>query len=171
MSLDFVPMRGSAVDLQRGLVIYPPRMLPASPPEDPALTEYQYAFYRGDDRIYGLGLFGSDLVVENEAQRELVFTLDLRRDGVLDAVLEFKRILGNDDEEFAFLKGLARGLVAVFERRADNDEPVRYVAVTDAAMLASRGIQVPDSAWTPSATEIVLAETRVPAHGYVGEVP
>lgn len=171
MPLDFEPRTGSAIDQESGLVIYPPRMLPASPPEDPAHTEYQYAFYRGDERIYGLGLFGSDMGIDNGGRRELVFTLDLGRDWVLDTVFEFKRLLGNDDDDFVFLKGLARGLVSVFEGRTDNDEDTRHVAVADAALLAGRGIPVPESTRRSSATGIVLAEAFVPAHIDGSEAP
>lgn len=171
MPLDFEPRTGSAIDLESGIVIYAPRMLPASPPEDPGRAEYQYAFYRGDDRIYGLGLFGSDMTVDKAGRRERVFTLDLARGQVLEMVFEFKRILENEDDDFVFLAGLARGLVAVFGNRPDDDADMRYVAVTDAALLAERGIRIPESVLQSVGDGIVLAETLVPARVVVGEGP
>jgi hypothetical protein len=120
------------------LTIYPPRLLPASPPVDPDGTEYQYAIFLDGKRFYGIGLNGSDAVVDKDGRRERVFLLDLGPDWVLDTVLRLKHMLEDDADDFDFLRGLARGLVGVFESRTDNDDDTRYLAVANAAALAAR---------------------------------
>lgn len=164
MSLDFKSQLGSAVDSSTGLVIYTPRMLPASPPESPDHTEYQYPLYLGGKRVYGLGLNGSDAVMEKVGRREWISKLDLGRDWVLDAVFEFKRMLGSGDGDFLFLQGLARGLVGVFEKDTNRGYDFRYLALTDAALLAQRGIAVPDDVARLPNGEVVLAEAFMPVH-------
>jgi len=170
MSLDFKPQLGSVVDSATGLTIYEPRLLPASPPADPDGTEYQYAIFLDGKRFYGIGLYGSDAVVDKEGRRQRVFLLDLGPGWVLDTVFELKNMLEDDDDDFAFLRGLARGLVGVFESRTDNDDDTRYLAVAGAAALAARGIAVPAGATRLPGGEVLLAESFVPAHadGNVG---
>ena len=73
MSLDFKPQPGSVVDSGTGLTIYPPRLLPAPPPADPDGIEYQYAIFLDGKRFYGIGLNGSDAVVDKDGRRERVF--------------------------------------------------------------------------------------------------
>ncbi|QQP94966.1 hypothetical protein [Lysobacter enzymogenes] len=164
MSLDFQPRLGSAVDADTGLTIYEPRLQPASPPASPDDTEYQYAIFLDGKRFYGLGLNGSDAVVDKAGRRERVFLLELGSAGALDAALDLKRRLANDEPDFVFLRELARGLVGVFETRTDNDDDTRYLAVVDAAALAERGIAAPESVARLADGELVLAEAFVPAH-------
>ena len=170
MPLDFKPQLGSVVDPGTGLTLYRPRLLPASPPADPDGTEYQYAIFLDGEHFYGIGLYGSDAVVDKDGRRERVFLLDLGPDWVLDAVFRLKHMVEDDDDDFDFLRGLARGLVGVFESRTDNDDDTRYLAVTGAAALAARGIAVPAGALCLPGGEVLLAESFVPAHadGIVG---
>ena len=162
MPFDFKYQSGWAVDPGTGLTVCQPRIVPTSPPANPDDIEYQYALHQGDDRYY-LGLFGKDAVLEKDGHRERVSTLDLGRDWVLDSVFGIKRDLGNGDDDFVFLQGLARGLVAVFERRRYNDDDERYVAVTNTALLTVRGVTVPDGVARWNSGEVVLAEIFVPA--------
>lgn len=164
MSLDFQPRQGSAVDPGTGLTLYPPRLLPASPPESPDDTEFQYAIFRDGKRFYGLGLVGSDAMVDKDGRREHLFLLDLSPVWVLDTVLELKRMLEDGSDDYAFLRGLARGLVAVFESRTDNDDDTRYLALIDPIALAERDIAVPADAARLPGGELLLAEAFVPAH-------
>jgi hypothetical protein len=60
MPLNFKSKARSAVDLDTGMVIHTPCMLPASPPEDPNHTEYQYMFWLGDEIVGGLVFFGTE---------------------------------------------------------------------------------------------------------------
>ena len=160
MPLDFKPQLGSAVDPGTRLTIYEPRMLPASPPADPDGTEYQYAIFLDGKRFYGIGLNGSNAVVNKDGRRERVFLLDLG----LDMVFRLKHMVEDYDDDFDFLRGLARGLVGVFESRTDNDDDTRYLAVTGAAALAARGIAVPAGALRLPGGEVLLAESFVPGH-------
>ena len=162
MPLNFKAQLGEAVDLDTGLSILSPRMLPASPPANPNDTEYQYTFYRDGESYDGLGLFGTDVVIEKDGRREGVSTLNLDREWLLDSVFRLKRDLGDDGDDFAFLQGLAYGLIAVFENHSDSDDG-RYVVVTDAALLAARGINVPNGVTRLNSGQIVLAEIFAPA--------
>lgn len=83
MPLNFEPRHGSAVDERNGIVITAPRVLPASPPEDPSHIEYQYLIHVHGERVDGLGLFGSDEFQGEGSLRERRFTLDLSRDWVI----------------------------------------------------------------------------------------
>ncbi|WP_312369110.1 hypothetical protein [Stenotrophomonas sp.] len=173
MPLNFEPHLDSAVDNSNGLWIPQPQMVPASPPEDPSHNEYRYAIYRGEERIAGIGCFGADLQVRSAGQRERVFTLDLGRDWVLDAVLELKRTLNSDESDFEFLRGLAKGLVSVFENRSRVAYDLRYMAITRTALLMERGIAVPAGAAASASPDIdlqgagdlLLAQVRIPARG------
>ena len=163
MPLDFKPQPGSAVDPGTGLTIHAPRMSPAPPPADAGHTEYQYNFRFDGQWFYGIGLNGSDEVVERAGRREWMFRLDLGRDWVLDTVFELKRMLGNSDEDFVFLQGMAQGLVRVFEKDTNHDYDFRYLALTDAGLLAQRGIMVLGEVARLPTGEIVLADVFVPA--------
>jgi hypothetical protein len=170
MPLNFKPQSRSAIDMDTGIVIHTPRMLPASPPENPDHTEYQYMFWRNSEIIGALAVFVSSMMVEKPGHKEQVFMLDLGRNLALDSMLRFKNALNNDDDEFTFLQGLAHGLVAVFENRYWVAYDLRYVAVTKLALLAEHGVAVPagvelvPTGMMPLAqNEIVLAEVTVPA--------
>lgn len=130
MPLNFEPRPGSAVDIINNITIPQPRILPASFPEDPSHTEYQYAIYKNDTRIDGLGLFGSDWLLEKDRRREGVFSLDLGREWVLDSIFRFKEKINDKCDDFDFLKSLACGLLLPYQNRDDNDDDVRYLALT-----------------------------------------
>lgn len=164
MPLNFKSQPGSAVDLDAGLAIYRPRMLPASPPDDPNDVELQYLFYRNDDRFYGLALSASDEMVDKGGRWEQVFTLDLSNRHALEAVFKFKKLLGDESDDFSFLRGLAQGLVTVFESRTDNSDDVRYLAVTKAPSLIGCGITLPAEQKQIDGNKIILAEAFVAAH-------
>lgn len=163
MSLDFKPQPGSAIDSNSGLAISYPRMLPAEPPSAPNDTEYQYSIYLNDKRFSGVGLEGSNAVVEEAGRRVWTSKLDLGRASSLDSVFKLKRMLSNGDENFTFLRGLAQGLVRVFEQDTNRDYDFRYLALTDATLLAQRGIAVPEDIARLPTGEIILADVFVPA--------
>lgn len=162
MPLNFAPRPGSAVDEGSQIVITAPRLLPASPPEDPGHNEYQYMFHVAGEQAGGLGLFGSDEMVESAGGRERVFTLDLSRDWVLESVLAFKKFLGNTDDDFSFLRGLAQGLVMANMDDGSSKYNVRYLAVTTDEALAGCGIACSEAVLRSAEGDIVLAEALVP---------
>ena len=165
MPLNFTPQPGSAVDQSNGIIITSPRLLPASPPEDPSHNEYQYMLYVDGVRVDGLGLFGSEVMLEAEGRRERVFTLDIRRDWVLDSIFGFKQTLGNTDDDLTFLIGLAQGLVLANMDRSGSKYGIRYLAITTHEVLARRGINHVQAKLPFVAGEVVLAEAFVPASG------
>lgn len=140
MPLHFESNVGSAIDRNSGLTIYPPRIVPASPPEDPNHDEYQYGLYRNGERIDGLAVFVTDESIERAGDRERIFTLDLGRDWVLDSILSLKKSLHSDDDDFDFLQGLAKGLLLVYQTRPKLTYKVRYIAITSKSMLDKHGI-------------------------------
>ncbi len=162
MPLNFTPQPGSAVDQGNRIVITSPRLLPASPPEDPSHNEFQYLFYVDGVRVDGLGLFGSEAMVETEGGRERVFTLDIGRDWVLESIFSFKRTLGNKDDDLTFLTGIAQGLVLANMDQRSSKYGIRYLAITRHGALARRGIDHLQTKLPLAAGEIVLAEAFVP---------
>lgn len=168
MPLNFVPQRGAAVDRETGLTIYAPRMLPAEGQDD---VEYQYSFDRNDHSIDGLGLYGFELSVRRNGRVQQVFTLDLGREAVLESIFNrVKKSFANEDDDFSFLANLAQGLISVFESRTDNDDDVRYVAITKPSLLSQHGIELPeefkniaDDISLPDGY-VAIAEITVPAH-------
>lgn len=167
MPLNFQSQSGSAVDQQSGIRIPMPRMLPASTQDGKEYTEYQYSIYRGDKRISGLGLNGTDRIVDAQKRRVWESKLDLGRDWVLDAIFDIKSDLKNDDNDFDFLRAIACGMLKVFEGESNQNYDFHYLASSDESSLARRGIEVPsDIARLPN-NEIVLAEIFV-AGGHDG---
>lgn len=168
MTLRFVAAHGSSVDTANALVIYRPRMEPCAAPDE---VEYQYAIYKNEDERDGLGFFGLSIVIEEGGEPVRVFTLDLGRPPVIESMIELKKRLKVDGDDFDFIQRLAEGLVGVFESRTDNTEAVRYVALTQDAPLHEKGIAVPDALPRLPNGQIVLAEARVEAHTIEGSVP
>lgn len=164
MSFDFKSRSRSSFDEESGVSIPQPRMLPASCAGSDDNIEYQYSFFLDGKDIGGLGLLGTCGFTERQGRREQLFTLDLGREGVLRSALGFRETLGNSDDEFVFLRGLAQGLVMAYAGRTDNDDDVRYVAIADADSLARAGMHIPDDVISWVEGVILLAEAYVPAH-------
>lgn len=162
MPLAFERQPGSAVDRQSGVTITAPRVLPASSPEDPSHTEYQYLLYLNGRRVDGLGLFGTEQLIETQNGPERVFTLDLGRDWVLKSILGFKRKLNNSDDDLAFLHSLSQGLVLANMDHSSTRYAVRYVAVTTNEALARNGIVTKDLPRPHGEVRVVLADAFNP---------
>lgn len=131
-------------------------------------TEYQFAIYRGETRIGGVGFDGWDETARENSQSVHVFFFDLGRATVIRAMLSCKDLLGNVDDDFTYLQGLAQGFVLSFAGRTDNDEPLRYVAVTTSQALIESQVAIPmDFPLLPDGT-LVLASVDVPTPGTQG---
>ncbi len=164
MPLCFQPESDSSFDPGTDVSIPQPRILPTTLQDGRPGTEYQYAFIREGKMIGGLGFSGSDAIVETGGQREWVFTLDLGREHLITAMLEFKQTLANQDEDFDFIRGLAQGLVLAYSGRTDSGGNVRYIAVTTAEALDRAGVSIPGGRWGATGGTMVLAEVAIPAH-------
>jgi hypothetical protein len=70
-----------------------------------------------------------------------------------------------ESDGFDFIRGLAEGFVRAFKSRTNNTEALRYVAVAEEVALRNVGLVVPAGLPCLSNGEIVLAETRLKAHG------
>ena len=128
-------------------------------------TEYQFAIYRGDSRVGGVGFDGWDETSEDEGCPFQCFVFDLRHAQVIHAMLAYKQTLGSGDDDFTYLKGLAQGFVLSFAGRTDSDEPLRYLAVTSPQALMDSQIPAPADVVTLADGSIVLASVEVPAFG------
>lgn len=164
MALDFQPRSESSFDQDSGVVITRPRSFPVSLPSGQQGVEYQYMFHRGDERVGGLGVLGTDRIFETAAGRERVFTLDLGHGAVLESVLSFKESLGGTDDAFAFLRSLARGLVMAYAGLMHNNYNLRYLAATNVAVLARLGVVVPGDVEVGAEGGVWLAEVFIPAY-------
>lgn len=164
MPLNFQPRSGSSFDPISGITIPEPRILPARLPDGSAGTEYQYAFYLNHVAIGRLGFCGSDYIAEANGARERVFEFDLGHDWLIKSMLEFKRKIADSDDDMGFLRSLANGLVMAYAGQTDNDENLRYVAITTPDALVHAGVLVSDEGGTSSEGMCVLAEVSIPAH-------
>lgn len=153
---------GSAVDHESGVTIPAPRIVPASPTEDPSHSEYQYLFYVDGERVDGLGVFGSERMVQAATGPEQIFNLDLGRDWVLRSIFDFKRLLSDTGDQFSFLQSLAQGLVLANMDDSSGRYSVRYVATTDPETLKKFGIEITDPLQLTSDGCIVLANALNP---------
>lgn len=156
MTLHFVAAHGSSVDSANALVIYEPRIEAGPAPDE---VEYQYAIYQNEITRDGLGLFGLNMLIDEDGVRVRVFTLDLGQPQVLESTLKLKQRLGIEGDDFDFIHGLAEGLVRVFEGRTDNRETIRYMALTQDVALQAMGVVVPGGLPRLPDGQIVLAET------------
>ncbi|WP_421569017.1 hypothetical protein [Stenotrophomonas sp. PD6] len=164
MPLSFQPRSHSSYEPVSDVSIPRPRVLPATLSSGGKGTEYQYSFYRGDDRIGGLGFDGPDEIVVIDGSREWVFTFDLGREAIIKSMLRYKPDFGETDDDFTFLRGLAQGLVLAYAGRTDNDDNLRYVAVTNLEALERAGVRMTAESVALSDGIVVLAEVAVPAH-------
>lgn len=163
MPLCFQPETASSFDPNTGVSIPQPRILPTTLPDGQPGTEYQYAFTRDGKMMGGLGFSGPNAIVETGGHREWVFTLDLGRDRLITSMLEFKQTLGNQDDDYDFLRAFAQGQVLAYAGRTDNKMNYRYAAVTTPEALVRAGVSIPvEGALKPNG-KIVLAEVAVPA--------
>lgn len=168
MAFEFEARGGAAVDPATGLSIRMPRMQPG---DVSSTTEYQYPIYLGEQRIHGVAVMGTDTVDRSGGRRLWTSRLDLGAAGALDGLLELKRMLGNADDDFVFVQGIARGLLLVFATDPNPGYDFHYVAVISVAALAARGITAPAAAGPVLDGGIVLAEVRVPARANGRDVP
>lgn len=166
MPLNFQPASHSAIDPVRDISIPRPRILPTTLRDGTPGTEYQYAIYRGDQRIGGLGFEGSDEIVQKPGCQEWVFTFDLCREQTIRSMLTLKAELDAGAGDFQFLQDIAQGLVMAYAGRTDNEEGLRYRAVTSVEALQTTAVAVPEdlSAFAEQRA-VVLAEAVVPGHG------
>ena len=169
MTLNFLPQNGSSVDVNSGLTICAPRMLPATPPEDPKKTEYQYNFRRNGEWFYGLGIHGTYEVLNSNKKIERLYTLDLGGGRILDSLFQLKEELGNNDDNFVFLQDLARGLINVFKLGVNEDNR-RYRVIADPAILSAYGVSLAENNLLSSG-ELVLAEELVSANKVGSDAP
>lgn len=144
MTIDIVPSTPSLFEVRNSVTIALPRMVSHTFSDGRGGVEYQYAILRGDVRIGGLGLFGTEDAVAGSTQRARVYPLDMTLAWVLEGVLGFERTLGNSDDDFAFLQSLAGGLVNFFVKHGRTSFSRRYIAITHVDALVGASIAVPD---------------------------
>lgn len=94
MPTDFKPRGTSSFDQESGVHIPLPRILPHTFQDGREGVEYQFSIRRGDERIDGLGFFGTEGVIEASGQREWVFTIDLSSESALRSMLRSKESIG-----------------------------------------------------------------------------
>lgn len=161
MPLGFQSRSHSSYDPASDVSIPRPRILPTTLASGRAGTEYQYSFYRGDDRIGGLGFEGPDEVVVDGVFREWVFTFDLGREAIIKSMLRHKQDFGVTGDDFTFLRGLAQGLVLAYAGCNGNDDNLRYVALTNIGALEGAGVLISDYSLIQPDGQLVLAAVTV----------
>lgn len=162
MSIKFQPRESSSFDPSSGIWMSEPRILPATLRNGEEGTEYQYSFFRGDQRIGGLGFNGPDFISEADGKREWVFIMDLGKEQTIRSMLSYKADFRDDGDNLSYLRQLAEGLVLAYAGRDDNEDNLRYVATTTSAALEAAGVQGADGEADGNGV-IVLAEIAIPA--------
>jgi len=162
MPTDFKPRGTSSFDQESGVHIPLPRILPHTFQDGREGVEYQFSIRKGDERIDGLGVFGTEGVIEASGQREWEFTIDLSSESALRSMLRSKESIGSTDDDITFLTALARGLVNVFAGQDDNTDNLSYVAFTSVEALSALGLSVPANVRVTAQGTVVLAEVHVP---------
>lgn len=163
MAIDFKSSENAAVDALSGITISYPRVLPSTRPDGSDGVEYQFSIRKGDERIDGLGVFGTEDVTGVSGQREWVYTIDLSSESALRSILRVKESIGSKDDDITFLIALARGLVNVFAGQDGNTDNLSYVAFTSVEALSALDTAVPVGARVMAKEAVVLAEVHVPA--------
>ncbi|WP_159094485.1 hypothetical protein [Stenotrophomonas sp. YAU14D1_LEIMI4_1] len=161
MPIRFIPVENTAFDPESGVTISFPRMLPAIRRDGSDEIEYQYMFWRKDERVGGTGFFGTSQVIEQHGDREVRYTLELSPHQALESILRLQKRLGNTDEKYSFICSVAEGLVTVFSGRVNNTERRRYVALAKVDDLVRLGASPPNVAQSDDGS-IVLASICVP---------
>ncbi|WP_217539216.1 hypothetical protein [Stenotrophomonas sp. GbtcB23] len=164
MRLSFQPRSHYSYDPTSDVSIPRPRILPTTLASGEGGTEYHYSFFRGEDRIGGLGFDGRDVVVETDGYREWVFTFDLTREQTIQSMLRSKADFGSTDEDLTFLRGLAQGLVLAYAGQMDNEDNLRYIAVTSVEALDQAGVPIAGAIPVHPDKKVVLGEAAVPSH-------
>jgi hypothetical protein len=164
MPLSFQPRSHSSYDPTSDVSIPRPRILPTTLASGEGGTEYHYSFFRGEDRIGGLGFDGRDVVVETDGYREWVFTFDLTREQTIQSMLRSKADFGSTDGDLTFLRGLAQGLVLAYAGQMDNEDNLRYIAVTSVEALDQAGVPIAGAIPVLPDKKVVLGEAAVPSH-------
>lgn len=79
----------------------------------------------------------------------------------LASFLESSRTAADD---FTYLRGLAQGLVLAYAGRTDNEDNLRYIAVTSIEALDQAGVPIAGAISVLPDGKVVLAEAAVSAH-------
>lgn len=164
MPIEFSPQARTAFDAFSGVTISFPRIVASDLPDGNEVTEYQYTFRRGEQILAAMSVLGTE---ERNAEGDhwgWKYTLDLSSTHTLQLIARLKSDLGNTDNPIAFLRAIAKGLLAVFVNQTDNSTDVRYVVLTRTDAMREVGIEVPEGIELAANGLIVLAELSVPAH-------
>jgi hypothetical protein len=79
-------------------------------------------------------------------------------------MLRSKADFGSTDEDLTFLRGLAQGLVLAYAGQMDNEDNLRYIAVTSVEALDQAGVPIAGAIPVLPDKKVVLGEAAVPSH-------
>ena len=160
MPMTFIPHESSAFDEGSAVSILRPRI---APEDNEKRIEYQYTFLKGDERIGGIGLGGSQSIITKNGNRTWEFRIEITHKSEIEMLLNFKKKINNKDDEIDFIKSMANGLIAAFESRQDADMSYRYLVLTTPWALAQNNIPCRGQADQEMASTFILAESNIPA--------
>jgi hypothetical protein len=164
LPINFKPLKSSAEDLGNGLFIPAPRSDRIVLADGQDGIEYLYSFLWNDQRVGALALSGSITESEEAGNRTLHFMLDFTDQYVFGSISKLKQAIGNQDDDFSFIRDIARGLLCVFVDRVDNANAHIRVIYTSVEALSRHGVALPADVLPAADGTIVLAEVFVPAH-------
>lgn len=79
-------------------------------------------------------------------------------------MLRSKEDIGSTDDDFTYLRGLAQGLVLAYAGQTNNEDNLRYVAVTSVEAMDQAGVPIAGAVPILPDGKVVLAEAAVPSH-------
>lgn len=107
----------------------------------PSPAEYEYVFYRNDERIGIAGVCGGlDWYSRKEVCREDIYSLDFTHPQSLRCLLKEKSALGSTEDDFSYLRRIVHALLAAAGSGVWSGNTVRYVALTTHDALAGAGV-------------------------------
>lgn len=169
MSINFRAIGSSAWDEESGILIPTPRMEPATLADGAEGVEWQYEFSRNRGSIGSTFVRSTRRFVDDSQGGAWVFAFDLTAGREINAILDLKKEFSSLDDDFSFIRDIAKGLLTVFAGTTDNLDAQRRLMFTTVEALAYCGVHVAPEAAPDADGRIVLAELFVPAHPLAGE--
>jgi hypothetical protein len=155
MELNFVSMRGDAVDEAREIRIVSPRILPGNSDNE---TEYQYSIYISHQRD-GIGFFGSEYPGDDSTGR--LHVLRLHPAQIVESVLRIKAKIAPHADGLKFLKDFSYGLICGNKTDKYLKEHVTFIVIVHPDSLRAKEIDFNSSRERFFGHELILAEIEL----------
>lgn len=163
MPINFITVGTSAFDEESGIIIPAPRAEPFALEDGTELIEYQYTAFREREPFGRFSICGTRSLVNESQGRAWVYFFHLTEESGLGSILNLRERFATHDDEYSFLRGMAKASLGVFTGMRGKVDAQRMSIVTTLTALMRRGIHVPPEVVPDPEGRILLAEVLVPA--------